>query len=313
MDFVLSRKGPATVHAQLLAQIEMKILAGEFTAARKLPSVRVLARQLKIHPNTVSAVYQTLGRNGWVQRERGSGLYVRRGTPSENASRPQLEEMLRTALRGALHLGLKPKEIRKAVERWLATPPPSHVVVVDTNEETAVLLEAEVRSWVDVPVSVCLLDVALREGVPSNALAVTWPIHLETVRPMVAGALVPLTLAIPADGLRVVKALPKSALVLVVSRSMHVLRYTLRVIDSTRGNDLIVNGHLLCETAEWRAVAPAADVVFADALSVDALRRVAGRRVHEYRLLSDESRATIHQHLAFPIPALPAPRGGDRA
>jgi DNA-binding transcriptional regulator YhcF (GntR family) len=313
MDFVLSRKGPATVHAQLLAQIEMKILAGEFTAARKLPSVRVLARQLKIHPNTVSGVYKTLGRNRWVQRERGSGLYVRRGTPSETTSRPELEEMLRSALRGALHLGLTPKEIRKGVERWLATPPPSHVVVLETNEETAVLLEAEVRSWVDVPVSTRLLEVALREGVPSNALAVTWPVHIETVRPSVAGALVALTLEIPADGLRLVKALPKGALVLVVSRSMRVLRYTRWVIDSTRGDDLIVNGHLLSEAAEWRAAAPAADVVFADALSVDALRRVAGRRVHEYRLLSEESRATIHQHLAFPIPALPEPRRPDRA
>jgi GntR family transcriptional regulator len=305
MDFVLRRTGPATVHAQLLAQIEMKILAGEFTAARKLPSVRVLARQLKIHPNTVSAVYKILGRNGWVQRERGSGMYVKRGTRSEHTSRPQLEEMLRSALRGALQLGLSPREIRKAVVGWLATPPPSHVVVIETNEETAVLLEAEVRSWVDVPVSTCLLEVALREGVPSNALAVTWPIHLETVRPKVAGALVALTLEIRTDGLHVVKALPKGALVLVVSRSMRVLRYTRWVIASTRGDEVIVNGHLLSEAAEWRAVAPAADAVFADALSVDALRRVAGRRVHEYRLLSDESRTTIHQHLAFPIPALP--------
>jgi len=305
MDFVLSRKGPATVHAQLLAQIEMKILAGEFAAARKLPSVRVLARQLKIHPTTVSAVYKTLGRNGWVQRERGSGLYVRRGTTPESTSRPQLEEMLRTALRGALRLGLSPKEIRKGVERWLVTPPPSHVVVVDTNEETAVLLEAEVQSWVDVPVSTRLLDVALRDGVPANALTVTWPIHLETVRPRVAGALVALRLDITTEGLRLVKTLPKGALVLVVSRSTRVLRYTRGVIDSTRGDDLIVNGHLLSEAAEWRAAARAADVVFADAPALGALRGVAGRRVHEYRLLSEESRATIHQHLAFPIPALP--------
>ena len=311
MDFVLSRKGPATVHAQLLAQIEMKILAGEFTAARKLPSVRALARQLKIHPNTVSAVYRTLGRHGWVQPERGSGLYVRRGTRAEDPSHLRLEELLQTALRSALRLGLSPAEIRQGVERWLASPPPSRVVVVETNEETAVLLEAEVRRGVDVPVSICLMDDALRTGVPADAVAVTWPIHLETVRPAAAGALVPLTLEIPTENVRVVKALPKGALVLVVSRSMRVLRYVRWVIDSTRGDDLAVSGHLLADAAGWRAVAPAADAVFADVLSVGALRRIAGRRVHEYRLLNDETRVALRQNLAFPVPALGprAPRG----
>jgi GntR family transcriptional regulator len=308
MDFVLSRKGPATVHAQLLAQIEMKILAGEFAAARRLPSVRALARQLSIHPNTVSAVYNTLGRNGWVERERGSGLYVRRGARSEETSRPQLEELLRAALQSALLLGFSPAVIRTGVERWLATPPPCRVVVVETNEETADLLAEEVGRCVDVPVSTCLLEVALRKGVPADALAITWPIHLETLRPVVAGALVPFKLGIPAEGLRIVKDLPKGALVLVISRSMRVLPYTRWVIQSTRGDELVVNGQLLADAAAWTAVAAAADVVFADALSVRALRRVAGKRVREYLLLSDETCTTIRQHLAFAVPTLPGVR-----
>jgi len=314
MDFVLSRRCPATVHEQLLAQMEMKILAGEFTAASKLPSVRSLARRLKIHPNTVSAVYRTLGRNGWVVPARGSGLYVRRGTKVEATSRLRLGELLQAALRAALHLGLTQTEIRTAVELWLGTPPPRRVVVVETNVETADLLVHELRRRIEVPVTACLLDVAMQQGVSSDAVAVTWPIHLDSLRPRVAGALAPLMLGGAAEESRALRGLPKGALVLVVSRSTRVLRYARGIVDSTRGDELVVSAQLLADAEAWRPVAAAADVVFADALSAPVLRRVAGRRVREFTLLSDHTCAAIRQHLAFAVPELvPCPRDNVRA
>ena len=60
MDIVLSRRGGVSVRDQIKAQIELKILGGDFKSGQRLPSVRAMARRLKVHANTVSAAYQLL-------------------------------------------------------------------------------------------------------------------------------------------------------------------------------------------------------------------------------------------------------------
>ena len=67
MDFVLNRRGGVPLRDQLLAQLELKILGGGIAPGQRLPSVRVLARRLGLHPNTVSAAYRDLERAGHVR------------------------------------------------------------------------------------------------------------------------------------------------------------------------------------------------------------------------------------------------------
>ena len=77
MDIRISRESEVPVHEQLAAQIILSIGTGELKPGDPLPSVRALARRLKIHHNTVSQAYQDWVLQLLVVKRRGSRLVVR--------------------------------------------------------------------------------------------------------------------------------------------------------------------------------------------------------------------------------------------
>src|SRR5947209_19836140 len=77
MRLWLSRNSQVPLREKLEAQIILGILSDDLKAGQRLPSTRELARRYKIHSNTISAAYRSLGLKGWVQHRRGSGIYVR--------------------------------------------------------------------------------------------------------------------------------------------------------------------------------------------------------------------------------------------
>jgi DNA-binding transcriptional regulator YhcF (GntR family) len=60
MKLWISRDVSTSIAAQLSAQLLLGIVSGALPAGHKLPSVRELARRLRIHANTVSGVYRDL-------------------------------------------------------------------------------------------------------------------------------------------------------------------------------------------------------------------------------------------------------------
>src|SRR5260370_38599753 len=76
MEIQLSRESEVPLRRQLAEQIVFLIGVGKLRAGQRLPSVRELARRLKIHHNTVSEAYQALVRRTWLVRQRGSRLVV---------------------------------------------------------------------------------------------------------------------------------------------------------------------------------------------------------------------------------------------
>lgn len=61
---------------QIVDAIRRKVTAGELAVGEKLPSVRGLAQQLAINPNTVAKAYAELVAGGWLQSQAGLGLFV---------------------------------------------------------------------------------------------------------------------------------------------------------------------------------------------------------------------------------------------
>src|SRR5258707_3434238 len=72
----VSRRSSIPIREQLSAQLLFGILSRRIGPGERLPSVRDLARRVKVHPNTVSASYQDLAARGWVQCKAGSGVFV---------------------------------------------------------------------------------------------------------------------------------------------------------------------------------------------------------------------------------------------
>jgi GntR family transcriptional regulator len=148
----LREDDPAPVYVQIERRIRMGVADGTLQPGDHLPSVRDLARQLGLSPNTVGRAYAELSREGVITARAGGG--------SEIAARDRLDqpallrnrmERLRVlarqmAVRG-LALGLEPDEIAEAVRSELASHgrPVSGTPYTSLGQEEAPLLSARNR------------------------------------------------------------------------------------------------------------------------------------------------------------------------
>ena len=67
---------PRPIHRQSVDGVRRQIASGELTLGANLPSVRGLALQLGINPNTVAKAYSELTAEGWLDARAGLGLFV---------------------------------------------------------------------------------------------------------------------------------------------------------------------------------------------------------------------------------------------
>lgn len=109
------------LYEQILDQVRSSIAKGEIGLGEKMPSVRELAQELRMNPNTVMRAYQELERDGLTEKRRGQGTYV--------TSSPERVKTFRTQLAGQYieqfmsqmkSLGLTWEDVEDYVRRQLA-------------------------------------------------------------------------------------------------------------------------------------------------------------------------------------------------
>jgi GntR family transcriptional regulator len=132
MQIRINRESEVSLRQQLAEQIILLIATEKLKPAEPLPSVRELARRLKIHHNTVSEAYQDLVRRNWLIRRRGSHLVVR-ATPSlPQPERDQdLDDLFNRVIELARERGYSMRELRHRVQDRLLAQPPDHILVVE--------------------------------------------------------------------------------------------------------------------------------------------------------------------------------------
>jgi GntR family transcriptional regulator len=94
--------------------------AGKVREDEALPSVRALAEELVINPNTVARAYSELVREGILESRAGRGMFVcaqRRQIYSGAERARRMDQALNTFIAEALMLGFGPREIVGLVER----------------------------------------------------------------------------------------------------------------------------------------------------------------------------------------------------
>ena len=89
----LNYRDARPIYAQIVDGYRGQITAGILEAGDKLPSVRELATELSINPNTIQRAYRQLESDGWIATVPGKGCFVC-GTP--RGSRQELNDLLRT-------------------------------------------------------------------------------------------------------------------------------------------------------------------------------------------------------------------------
>jgi GntR family transcriptional regulator len=120
---VLDPAAAGSPSEQIAEQLRLQIAAGRLPAGASLPSVRQLARDLGIAPNTVVRAYNELERQGWVVASERRGVAVANvSAPARQAERRrEVERAVGRVVVTARRLGIGPAELRAEVDRQLAT------------------------------------------------------------------------------------------------------------------------------------------------------------------------------------------------
>ncbi|MGO8674084.1 MAG: GntR family transcriptional regulator [Capsulimonadaceae bacterium] len=106
------------IYWQIVDQICKEIAAGRLVPGDQMPSVRALAEQVVVNPNTVARAYSDLVRDGVLETQRGKGVYVadRRSVFSAEERERRLDAALDVFLHEAMLLGLGGAEIGARLE-----------------------------------------------------------------------------------------------------------------------------------------------------------------------------------------------------
>ena len=100
MLFQLNTSDDRPIYAQIADQVKFAVAAGLLRPGELVPSVRELAKQLVVNPNTVARAYRDLQGEGVLEPVRGTGLQVASGAPE--VCRDGRREFVRRRLRDAL-------------------------------------------------------------------------------------------------------------------------------------------------------------------------------------------------------------------
>jgi GntR family transcriptional regulator len=109
----ISTQDGVPVYLQIVNQVKYLVAAGRLGPGEEMPSVRALAEQLVINPNTVARAYLELERAGLVLKRHGSGTYVSEdGSPLARKERMKiLAQRADALLAEAQHLDVALDEI----------------------------------------------------------------------------------------------------------------------------------------------------------------------------------------------------------
>ena len=113
-------KSGVPIYSQIIDEMTMRIASGAYGPGEKLPSVRDLAMDAGVNPNTMQRALAELERRGLVFSERTSGRFV---TKEEKVLKALYEELAKKyfeELADKLRkIGMSGEEIAGAVKKWL--------------------------------------------------------------------------------------------------------------------------------------------------------------------------------------------------
>jgi GntR family transcriptional regulator len=126
--FTVDPRSGVPLYLQLIEQVKRAVAVGALAPGEQLPTVKALALDLTVNPNTVARVYRELERDGVIDTSPGRGSFVRAdGGPLEarRAVADVASGAFEAAVREAKSLGLAREEtldlMARTIARWYGT------------------------------------------------------------------------------------------------------------------------------------------------------------------------------------------------
>ena len=115
MNIVISNKDDRPIYEQITSQVKNMILSGKLEEGSQLPSIRALAKDLRISVITTKRAYEELERDGFIITVAGKGSYVAENNSAvlKEEKMKQLEEDVRRLIEEAYNSGISKEEVKE--------------------------------------------------------------------------------------------------------------------------------------------------------------------------------------------------------
>jgi GntR family transcriptional regulator len=298
MQISLSKESEVPLQQQLAEQIVFLITTGRLRTAEQLPSVRALARRLKIHHNTVSKAYRDLVRRGWLRGQHGGRLSIGAQADSQRAAAyTNLDELISQSIQRAREMGYSLQALRGKVLERLFAAPPDHVLVVEDEVGLRQIIAAEIFSRLGIRVETCSLEqFAKTPEIVVGAQLVAPDYAVDLMRSLLPHdrPCIPLTFSGADEHVAAIRNLGEPSVIGVISVSEALLKTARSLLASALGQRHALREFRLPKMSNVAAgspssppniVLPGVDVAFCDSVAMPLVRFP--HKIH-YRLIAPE-------------------------
>ena len=115
MSFI-NYQDPRPVYEQIVSYYEKLIVTGVLAKNTQMPSVRQMAAELSVNPNTIQKAYGLLESNGYIYSVKGKGSFISDNGALADAKRKEWLDELRQKLREGKELGVSADQCRELTE-----------------------------------------------------------------------------------------------------------------------------------------------------------------------------------------------------
>lgn len=284
LNFQIHSDSDVPASKQLFAQIQFAIASGQYPPAHRLPSTRQLAMITGLHRNTISKVYQQLEENGLVESVAGSGIYVklheRENIEQSDSPIAASVKAIKEGIDLVLESGCSIEQIKELFLEeinWRISCCDRVIVTVPQRDISAgEIMQQELQNSLSIEIELIELEQLPKiiEKINFGTL-VTNRYFIQEVLSIVppnSFRVIPIDMYDFNKELEIVKALPSQACLGIVSLSEGTLSIASSIVNSLRGDDLLVLTSSTSERGRLRAVIRAAHTIIAGYMSYDLIK-----------------------------------------
>lgn len=114
---LIDYKDTRPIYEQIEERFKMLILKGAMSADEQMPSVRSLAMELSINPNTIQKAYAELERQGFIYTVKGRGNFVSGDGRLVEQRKTEYKERILDLAKEAMEIGMTKTELLREIEQ----------------------------------------------------------------------------------------------------------------------------------------------------------------------------------------------------
>lgn len=115
---IIDYRDSRPIYEQVVEKFKLLILKGVLTQNEKMPSVRTLAMELSINPNTIQRAYAQLEDQGYIYTVKGRGNFVADRGPLLEDYKEEIRTQLQNLCRLAASIGMEKEEFVGLIGDW---------------------------------------------------------------------------------------------------------------------------------------------------------------------------------------------------